>query len=401
MRVDTSRVTRTGTISDYREPSLAGAFVLSAVLAVCLLGVLVTLAGPWEFIAVTRLLDPLVEGGFVQYHDLGPGFIPGLPEVGYYYMSQDEIDWRLVLTAALFMAAFPFLKGMQFHVLARLYGSEGSFGAHLRGYFYGDGLDRFLPFGMGRIARAQILVKTGMPRDRAKETVLVQQGFTLFEIAAFALVGLSLLGWVPWFSQMFWALVFLGAAYYIVAVRIRTVGGAPPWQFAAAVRGLLRLGQQRPGLLVALCILSLLAFGVLDLATYVTMTAFDTEIVLINIERPVLLMGIVGGYIAARLVPITPGGIGQWELGFATGLYLGQSDVSVAMFAVALLANLIRIITGLLLMGLSMLRHEIPTNLSEVCDVFMGRGYAERAYLQEVENHQNAAGHAAVAAPAE
>ena len=97
--------------------------MLSAVLAVVMLTTLITLAGPWEFIAITRLLDPLVEGGFVQYHDLGPGFIPGLPDVGYYYMSQDPIDWRLVITAAVLMMFYPFFKGIQFHVIARQYGS--------------------------------------------------------------------------------------------------------------------------------------------------------------------------------------------------------------------------------------------------------------------------------------
>ena len=331
----------------YRGPSFGGAFVLSTLLAVVLLTVLITLAGPWEFIAITRLLDPLVEGGFVQYHDLGPGFIPGLPEVGYYYMSQDAIDWRLVFFAALLMAVYPLLKGVQFHIIAKLYGSADSFGGHLRAYFYGDGIDRFMPFGLGRVARAQILIKGGLPRERAEQVVLVQQGFTLFEIIAFALIALSFLGWVSWMGQMFWALACLGVALFIVSVKTPTARIALPWQIAGAMQGFFWTAWNQPAVFFPLCALSLLAFGVLDLATYVAMTAFDTEIVLINIEKPVLLMAIVSAYIAARLVPITPGGIGQWELGFAAALYLGRSDVSVAMLTVAVVSNLLRIGTGL------------------------------------------------------
>ena len=200
-----------------------------------------------------------------------------------------------------------------------------------------------------------------MKRELASEVVLVQQGFTLFEIAAFALVSLILLGWVSWIGQMFWALLFLVIACYIVSTQLHRFRVPLPWHFGAAVQGMLGLARVNIGVFFSLCLLSLLAFATIDLATYVAMTAFDTEIVLIQIERPVLLMAIVCGYISARLVPITPGGIGQWELGFATGLSLGQADVSVAMLSVAIVANLLRIGTGLTLMGVSMLRYSIPT----------------------------------------
>jgi hypothetical protein len=352
---------------------MVGAFTLSVVLAIVLLGVLVTMAGPWEFIAVTRLLDPLVEGGLVQYHDLGPGFIPGLPEVGYYYMSQDLIDWRLIVVSSAFMAAYSFLKAIQFDRIARAFGSTATFGDHLRGYFYGDGIDRFLPFGIGRAARAEILAKSGLSRDRAYEAVQVQQSFTLFEIAFFAVIGLFLLGWSSWLSQMVWAVACLLVAYFIVSSSVNSIGPRAFLSLSEPFSALMRLAAIRPGLVFQLGIISVFAFALVDLAIYLAMTGFDTEVVLINVDKPVLLMGIVGGYIAARILPVTAGGIGQWELGFATGLFLGGADVSVAMFAIAVIANLIRIGTGLILMGLSMIRYEMPVNLSEICAVAFRR----------------------------
>ncbi len=62
----------------------------------------------------------------------------------------------------------------------------------------------------------------------------------------------------------------------------------------------------------------------------------------------VLLMGVVGGYIA-RLIPVTPGGIGQFEWGFAAALYVGGLGLPECV-AIAILDNFIRYVTGTLLL---------------------------------------------------
>jgi len=352
--------------------SLAGGFVLSVILAFVILGTLIYLAGPWDFLAVTRVLDLLIEGGIIQYHDRNPGFIAGLPDVEYYLMAQDPIDWRLVFVAAILLIIYPSIKAIQFDRIARAYGSPGSFGEHVRAYYYGDGLDRFLPFNMGRMAVAQILVRDGhLGAEAAAGAVFVSQAFTLFEITAFAVIGLFLLGWAEWFSQIVWSVIFLGAAIFLIGQWGR-MSAIPPLPLAirSAVQAFYALAQRSPGLFVQLCVLSLAAFGILDVAVYTVLNAFNTTIVLIAVDPPLLLMGIVGGYIASRLVPVTPGGIGQWELGFATGLFLGGADVSLALVSVALLTNLLRILTSVGVMGLVVLRYGVATDLAAVYDAF-------------------------------
>lgn len=379
-----------------REPgkpaptSLAGGFVLSVILAFGILFTLIYLAGPWDFLAVTRVLDVLIEGGIIQYHDRNPGFIAGLPDVKYYLMAQDPIDWRLVFVAALLLIIYPTIKAIQFDRIARAYGSPGTFGEHVRAYYYGDGLDRFLPFNMGRVAVAQILVKNGyLTSEAAAGAVFVSQAFTLFEITAFAVIGLFLLGWTEWFSQIVWAVIFLGAAIFLIGQWGRMSAVPPvPLAMRSVVQAFVTLAQRSPGLFVQLCVLSLAAFGTLDVAVYTVLNAFNTTVVLIAVEPPLLLMGIVGGYIAARLVPVTPGGIGQWELGFATGMYLGGADVSLALVSVALLTNLLRILTSMGVMGLVVLRYGVPTDLRGVYDAFLhGRLEAphEQPPVQEKE----------------
>jgi uncharacterized membrane protein YbhN (UPF0104 family) len=269
---------------------------------------------------------------------------------------------------------YPCIKAAQFDRIARIYGSQATLGQHCRAYFYGDGLDRVLPFNMGRVALAKTMERHGMDPKAATEAVFIALSFTIFEIVAFAIVGLFMLGWTDWFSQILWALIFLMVAYYLVRPKDR-MSVVPPASVAVRVIGdaFSRIAQASPGMFIQLCVLSLVAFSLFDLATFITMTSFDTAIVLINVETPVLLMGIVGGYIAAKLIPVTPGGIGQWEIGFATGLTIGGSDVSVALVSIAFLTNMLRIGTGTLLMGGTVLGYKSLTSLREIGGVFASR----------------------------
>src|SRR5688572_13809479 len=128
-------------VQHMRRPSLAGVLILSAFLGVGLLVMpLVLAAGVWDFLAISRLLDPLIDGGFIQYHDMNYGFVEGLPSPEYYYMSQDPIDWRLLIIAAALFFIYPALKAIQFSIIAREYGSPATPGDNVRAYLYGDGL---------------------------------------------------------------------------------------------------------------------------------------------------------------------------------------------------------------------------------------------------------------------
>lgn len=47
-------------------PSLAGALLLSLALGISIIAALIVVVGPWDVLAMTRLLDLLIEGGFIK-----------------------------------------------------------------------------------------------------------------------------------------------------------------------------------------------------------------------------------------------------------------------------------------------------------------------------------------------
>jgi uncharacterized membrane protein YbhN (UPF0104 family) len=96
-----------------------------------------------------------------------------------------------------------------------------------------------------------------------------------------------------------------------------------------------------------MAVLSIVAFGLEDIAAYVIAQAFTSTHVVLNVNFSILLMAIVASYIA-RLIPITPGGIGQFEWGFAAGLYLGGLGFPECV-TIAILDNFVRYVTGTLL----------------------------------------------------
>ena len=75
-------------------------------------------------------------------------------------------------------------------------------------------------------------------------------------------------------------------------------------------------------------------------------------------------MGVVAGYIA-RQVPITPGGIGQWEWGFAAALYMGGVGLP-EVATIAILESLMRHGTGVLLFGFVTLWKRSRTSIQDV-----------------------------------
>jgi uncharacterized membrane protein YbhN (UPF0104 family) len=321
-----------------RRPRLLWSFVLACGLAVAVLALLIQASGVWSFLANTRLLQAAVAGGIVALRDDQPGFILGVPDLEHWWKAQDPVDWAPLWVAAALFLAYYCIKALQYHWFCRVTGVPGAFGAHARAYFWGQGVGRFLPFNAGSVALASALAGPGgRPAARA---VFLGEVSTLFEIAVFALVGLLQLGWGLWFAQIFWPLVILAVTIWIA--RAARGDGRPAilhgaWRdVAAAVRDL----AGRPGTLARLALLGLVAFGFQDLVAYAVAMGFTGDRVIIDVPFGVLLMGVVGSYIA-RLVPITPGGIGQYELGFALALYWGGLGLPECV-ALAVLVNVLR-----------------------------------------------------------
>ncbi len=343
--------------------NIVGNFCLSYLLGLILLGSLIYSAGIWMVLANSRFLDFLIRVGVIQYHDKGSGWVEGVADSEFYYQSQLPVDWLLILVAAGIFLLFWGIKAIQFHGVARHYGIDGTLGEHGRAYLYGLGINRLFPFRIGEIATAKVLTGQGAAEDRASATVFASELFTLFEIAIFAFVGLLLMGWTPWLSQVFWALVIFSVLY----LWMRNTGPDlilhPARQWIKSARATLQTFTKNPGVLFRLSILSVIAFGLEDIAAYVIANAF-----LIGVDFTVLLMGIVGSYIA-RLIPLSPGGVGQFEWGFAAALYLGGVGLPEAA-TIAILDNLLRYVVGTFTFGSILLWYKVETDLRSVFSVF-------------------------------
>ncbi len=229
-----------------------------------------------------------------------------------------------------------------------------------------------LPYDVGDAASASALETRGATLAEGTRVVSVQRHFLYFEIAFFALVGLYYVGLTSWIVQLFAPVAILVVAWFLVqpstatqAVRRRLAAvrsGAP----GTAV-DTLRTFARRPATLVELMLLSIAAFLVVDTAAYFIAQAFTGEIVLLNATGPQILMALVAGYIA-RLVPLTPGGIGQFELGFTAALYATGMDPAVAV-SIALLVSLVRYLAGGLVFLFTVLAYRLETSLARTLEL--------------------------------
>jgi uncharacterized membrane protein YbhN (UPF0104 family) len=361
---------------------LIASSTLSYGVGALLLGSLVYAAGPWNIIANTRVLDLLVRSGIVALTDADSGYIRGVPQLHYYLAARDPVDWIMVAVAAAVLLLFWGLKTAQFHNFARVCGVPGGQGEHGRAYLYGQGLHRLLPFNLGNIATVSALQEQGASPEAASQVVFLGELSVAFEIAVFALIGLFWGGWTTWLAVLVWSFVILGVAWLMVR----------PRSFALAMPRLLRRGGAReerapheggffrsaiamvralpPSTTLRLGILGLAAFALEDIAAFLIAQAFTSTHVILHATTFAILMGVIGSYIA-RFIPISPGGIGQFEWGFAAALYLAGVGLPEAA-TIAILDNVLRYITGTLFFGGVALTGGVKTNLRKALALFRG-----------------------------
>jgi hypothetical protein len=341
-------------------------FLLAYSVAVIAIWQLINSGGAWNVLGITRILYPLSQAGVIAVTDADEGFFHGLPDAKYYAYANDSVSWGLVGLAALLFLLVWALKSLQFHMLARFCGAEGAYGQHARAYLYGRGINRILPFDVGKVAAASALEGQGVPLARGAQIVWLAGLFIVFETVSYALYGLVTVGINKWLSMMAWPLIILAGSYFFVRARKGEGGGARVW-FRTARQGIRAVNTQ-PRLLLRLALISLLAFFLIEVAAYVISQAFTGSFVVINVAFKIVMMGVVGGYVA-RLITVTPGGIGQWEWGFATAVYAGGLGMPEAV-SLAILVTLVRYITGGLLMTGLLLTRGVETDLPTVLDTY-------------------------------
>jgi uncharacterized protein len=360
-----------------RDRGLVMPLALSWALAIFLLTELVRAGGFWQVAANTRILNVFIRMGVVRLTDTNIGLIGTAPDVRFYVQSRDYVDWIVVIAAIAALMVVWWVKAVQFHQLARLCGIEGRIGQHARAYFYGHGINRLFPFRMGNVASASALEGQGASLDRAAQVVYLGTLFIFFEAIGFAVYGAIALGYTQWLAELALPVGILALSYLIArAVRGSADGPATLRQHARTAYEAIRALDVDRVALVRLLILSVVAFAGLGLAFYLLTQAFSTTYVILNARFPVIAMAIVGGYLA-RLVPITPGGLGQWEWGCALALHTGGMSISDSVSATLLLTG-VRYLTGGAIWGLIILTKGFDTNLGRVFELCRGGAVALR-----------------------
>jgi glycosyltransferase AglD len=321
---------------------IVGSFFLSYLVAGLLLVALARLGDIWYILANSRLLNLMIGAGLIRYHDRQWGLIDGIPEVKLFMQANDPINWTVLALAFSMFLLFWGAKALQFHAIARHCGVAGGLGEHARAYLYGSGLGQVMPFRLGALATAEASSpgRAGAPEARAMQLV---RSATAFEIVVFAGIGLLLVGWRLWLLQIGSAVLLAVAASLFLFGAVR----APLREFLDGAREAIAPLRARPLALVQIAVLSLVAFTLIDEASYYLAQAFTTVQVLLGVDMSIMLMALVCGYIA-RWVPLTPGGIGMFEWGMALALFLGGSSFPQSV-TVALLVSVFRIAAVLFL----------------------------------------------------
>jgi hypothetical protein len=346
------------------------AMVFAYTVAAAAIGLLVHFGGVWNVLANSRLLDVLSRGGIVALTDADQGIVQGIPDPELYLLASQPIDWELVVVAAALFTLVWVLKAAQFHGICRLVGVEGTLGSHAKAWYYGHGANRLLPFDAGKVGTATTLEGQGVPRDRAAQAIFVGSLFTVAEVAAVGILALWFVGFGTFTSMLVWALVILAVAYVMVRPERHEAVAQRRATLAAAGQAVRALARQ-PAKLGWLFLLGVGSILLVDAACYALSQGFTTTIVIMNVSGDVMLMAVVAGYVA-RLIPFTPGGLGQWEWGFAAALYVGGLGFPEAA-TIALLVTALRYLVGGLILLVVTAGYGVPTNLGRVLSTFTGR----------------------------
>jgi hypothetical protein len=331
--------------------------IVSWLVGIGLIVQLVRIAGSWDVAANTRTLDLLIRGGLVRLTDMDSGYIDGVPIAEQYVRSQSPIDWLPLIGSAALVALAVVARAVRFGAIAAPRGHRSrptvlAVRADTRG--------RFVPFGWAerRLVddltaepASPIASHNGAPRPAPDiaDTVIARRALAAVEIALFATVAVVLVGLGTWLLAMTWALALLAVSALVTRdphrVRER---GARRAAVADLARSTARLVARRDRIGVVAA--TFLAFPLEEAAGYLVVQSLSSDVVILGGVTPsVLLVALVAGKTAA-FVPITPGGLGLFEWGFAAALYAQGQGLAEAV-TITLVFTVVRYVAALALLG--------------------------------------------------
>ena len=289
-------------------------------------------SGTLELFANFRILDDLADLGIVKVADIGDGWLD--VKLDLIVISDRRFGWAPFYLAVLLVSVSLLLRGIRQRVLASQLGVAPSVRGQMSSYFFGRGLNLFFPFGPGDLGTAQSLVDGGAPADAAERVVFHNRLFEVLAILAVLFGGLVYLGWEGAVVPVVWALLLV----VVVVSLTRPLGRASPvrgrfnllaqlWS-AFNGRALARAARQlleKPGFMLAVLLLSIVALGVEILGYWCVKQAFSSpmdDYVLMKDLAFIPFAIVIAVANMTRVLPYTFASFGVYEI------------VSVAMFRV-------------------------------------------------------------------
>lgn len=321
----------TETEAESKSTNLATSYAFSYLLGAVLLLLLVWLGGAWQIAANSRILSLAIDAGVIQYHDTQLGIWAGLPNPKLYFQAKEPLNWNLIRLAGVLFVGMWLVQAARFHSLARFVGLSGNYTQHARAYLEGIGINRFVPYNRGYWSTATLMVeRQGADLGRVAQAFYLEKACVLFQIVFFGAIALYLEGWTIWLSQLVCPLAILVSAWLLVRPNEKHPQQSVAIGSYAMVLQAFQSLLQKPVVLAKVLALSIVAFTIQDVVAYMIGQSLSTPFLIMNFDYKMLIMGLVGGYIA-RYIQVTPGGIGQFEFGMASALFFAGKNFTDAV----------------------------------------------------------------------
>lgn len=306
-----------------RGPVLEVSAILMYPLVAVLFAILIYLAGPVEVAARLRILDFLADIDVVQVTDAGSGII--VVGINVYEFARKPIRYDVAFFALVLVFGSLLVRGFRYSLIADNAGVDDSVTSIANTYYFGFGMNFLLPFGPGEYASVQALTDNGADPDAAVTTVYYTRLFEALALTTGVFIGLVGLGWNGALEPILITVAFL----VVLTAILRPFGTGPADSTPnrSGIRGFLdwlnltdvahdlrRYFGQNPSHALRVFVVSVIAIYLEVTGFWFLKEAFSTPLFQLLGDITYVQFGLVVAAASfARVVPITPGGLGVTE----------------------------------------------------------------------------------------